>query len=62
MNHSEAAVPTAALLEGHFNFRFVADQIKLGDSRIGLKRKPDSIDDNSTPVVATHDIHYDSHK
>src|SRR5205814_584829 len=38
------------------------DQVELGNGWVGLQRQPDSIDDDTTSVVATHDIHYDSHK
>ena len=61
MDDFEAVILTAALLESGLDLGLVADQIQLSDSRIGLKRQPDPIDDDSASVVATHDIDYDSH-
>ena len=39
----------------------VADQVKGGDSRVGLQRPLGALDDDPAAVVATHDIHCDSH-
>ena len=62
MEDLEPAIVTAALFEGGLDFRLIADQVQLRDGWVGLKRQPDPIDDDPAPVVATHDIHYNSHK
>ena len=38
------------------------DKVQLGNVRVGLERLFDTIDDDRDSVVATHDIHDDSHK
>jgi hypothetical protein len=41
---------------------FQPDEVQLRNVRVGLERLFDTIDDDRDSVVATHDIHDDSHK
>ena len=58
----QARIVTTSALKSSLNVRLLADQVKLGDIRVGLERLLDPINDDPASVVATHDIHDDSHK
>src|SRR5205814_9092089 len=62
VNDPDAVVEKMSLAHPRPDLPLVADEVKLGDSVAGVERDFDSLDDNLTPVVAAHDIHYDSHK
>ena len=55
-------IPKAALRERGVDLSPVADQVESGDSSIRLERAFGAFDDDPASVVATHDIHCDSHK
>jgi hypothetical protein len=48
--------------QGRMNGRFIPDEEQLRDSFFVLEGPFGACDDDATPVVATHDIHCDSHK
>ena len=49
-------------LAGGAGFRFVADEEHLADGRISFEGLFDAFDDDCATVVATHDIHCNSHR
>ena len=55
-------VLAAGASEGGLDLGLSADEVEFGDVRVGLQRQFDAIDDDFDSVVATHDIHDDSHK
>src|ERR1035438_3447378 len=55
-------VAKPALGQGGMDFAAVADQIESRNSLVGLQGPFGALDDHSASVVATHDIHCDSHK
>jgi hypothetical protein len=59
---AQARILATGALEGGLDFGLLADEMKLGDERVGLQRQLDPIDDDPASMVATHDIHDDSHK
>jgi len=62
MNDFDAIVLKASLGHRRPDLRFVTHEAKPGDFVEGVERDLDALNDNLTAVVATHDIHYDSHK
>jgi hypothetical protein len=60
--NAQAWIVATGALKGGLDVGLQADQMKLGDTRIGLERLLDPINDDPASVVATHDIHDDSHK
>lgn len=61
MDNLNARVAKAALGQCGVNCGLVSDQVKSGNSLISLKRAFGTFDYNAAAVVATHDIHCDSH-
>src|SRR5947208_3245654 len=61
MDDAHPAIMAAALLEGALDVGLISDQVELGDGRVGLQRQPNTVDDDTTPLVASHHIHDDSH-
>ena len=59
---AQARVGAMDGLEAGLDLGLLADEMQLGDVRVGLQRLLDPIDDDFDSVVATHDIHDDSHK
>ena len=62
MNDFDAVVLKAGFGHRRPDLCFVTHEAKPGDFVAGVERDFDALDDNLTAVVATHDIHYDSHK
>ena len=62
MDDSDTVVPESALGEGRVDFASVADEVKGGDSRVGLQGSLHSLNYDPTAVVATHDIHCNAHR
>jgi hypothetical protein len=62
VNDSHAMVAKTTGGQGGVNVSLIANQVKGGDGFIVLKRLFDAFDDNTTPVIATHDIHSNSHR
>jgi len=58
----QTRVGTMDALEASLDLGLLADEVKFGDVWVGLQGQLDSIDDDAGSVVATHDIHDDSHK
>jgi hypothetical protein len=61
MDHMYAVVAKSALWQSAVNLASVADQVEGSDPLFGLESPFDALDDHSTSVVATHDIHCNSH-
>ena len=61
MNHANAMVTKPALGQGGMDFASIADQVKSADALVGLERPLRAFDDHPAAVVATHDIHCNSH-
>jgi len=57
-----AMVAKTARGQGGVNVSLIANQIKGGDFFVAFKRQFNAVDDNTTPVVAAHDIHCNSHR
>lgn len=55
-------IGTTGLGQGSLDFSLLADEVQFGDVWVSLQGQLDPIDDDSDSVVATHDIHDDSHK
>ena len=62
MDDTHAMVAEPALGQGGVDFTSVADQVEGGDSLVSLQSPLDAFDDHPATVVATHDIHCDSHR
>jgi hypothetical protein len=62
MDDSYATVVETALRQGGTNGFFLANEVNLLDRSVGLQGELNTVDDGTTSVVATHDIHCDSHK
>src|SRR2546422_531208 len=62
MDDFDAFVAEMSLGHRRPDLRLVPHQVKLGNSVAGVERGFDAFDDNLATMVATHDIHYDSHK
>jgi hypothetical protein len=62
MDDADAMIAKASYRQGGMDFGFVADEIQGGDLLIGLEGAFGAFNDHTAPVVATHDIHCDSHK
>ena len=52
----------AGVLAGRLDRVLMADQENGGNARVGFQRAFDSFNDDPATVVATHDIHCDSHR
>jgi hypothetical protein len=62
VNDFEAAIAAARVFESRFDLGLVPDEVAFGNGGIGAQGEPDPIDNDTAPVVAPHDIHYDTHK
>ena len=62
VNDFDAVVLQASFGHCRPDLCFVTHEAQLGDFAAGVERDFDALNDNLTAVVATHDIHYDSHK
>ena len=62
VDYAHAMVAKAALGQSGVDFASMADEIESGDLWIGLQSPIGAFDHNPATVVATHDIHCDSHK
>ena len=62
MDDVHAMVAKATGRQGGVNVDLIANQVNGGDFFVALKRLFDAFDDNTTPVIATHDIHSNSHR
>ncbi len=62
MDDLDAIVPQVGCVQSRVDFVLFADEIKGGDLLIRFQRPFDALDDDRAPMVAAHDIHYDSHK
>ena len=61
MDDANAMIAKTARWQRRMNCGLIADKKKCGNLLIGLKRELRARDDNPATVVATHDIHCDSH-
>jgi hypothetical protein len=57
-----AVVAEAAFGQGTMDFGLVADEEDRGDALVVLQGLLDAGDDNTTPMIAAHDIHCNSHR
>ena len=62
VDDAHAMVAKAAGRQGGVDFGLVADEVEGGDFLVGLQRPFGACDDDPATVVATHDIHCDSHR
>jgi hypothetical protein len=62
MDNAHAMVAKPALGQGGVDFAPIADQVEGGNPLVGLQGPLGALDDHPASVVATHDIHCDSHK
>jgi hypothetical protein len=62
VDDAHAMVAKSALGQGGMDFTPIANQIEGGNSLVGLQGPLGTLDDHPASVVATHDIHCDSHK
>src|ERR1019366_10387971 len=62
MDDAHAMVTKPSLGQGGVDFAPIANQVKGGNPLIGLQSPLGALDDHPAAVVATHDIHCDSHK
>ena len=62
MDDANAVVAETAAGQGGVDVRAVADQEEGGDLFAGLQGAHGAFNDDAAAVVATHDIHCDSHK
>ena len=62
MDDAHAMVAKAAFGQGGMDIAPITDEVKGADFFISLKCALGSFDDDPATVVATHDIHCDSHK
>ena len=62
MDDAHAMITKAATRQSGVNFGGIADQEEGGDLLVGLESPVGAFDDDPATVVATHDIHCDSHK
>ncbi len=62
MDNVDAIIPQTRCADGSLNFVLLANQMERADLLVSFERAFDAFDDNPAAVVATHDIHYDSHK
>jgi hypothetical protein len=61
MNDLRPGIPQSDLLAGGADFGFIADEQDLADGRISFECAFDAFDNDRATVVATHDIHCNSH-
>jgi hypothetical protein len=62
MDDAHARIFAFASGQGGLNLRMVSDQVNFTQLFVRIQRAFDALNDNPAAVVATHDIHYDSHK
>jgi hypothetical protein len=62
VDHLHAVSTEPARGQGGMDFRLVTHQVKRADLFVGLECPLGPLDDHPATVVATHDIHCDSHK
>ena len=62
MDHAHAVISKTALWQCGVDLSLVANQKKVGDVFIVLKGSFCALNDDAASVVATHDIHCNSHK
>ena len=62
MNHVDTVIAKPALRQGSMNLAPVTNEVKGGNSAISLQSPVGALADHTTAVVATHDIHCNSHK
>ena len=62
MNHPDPRIVHRALSQGLFDLVLVTHQKEFADLPVALQRLFDALDHDPASVVATHDIHNDSHK
>ena len=62
VDDAHTMVAKTAGRQGGVDFGLIADQIEGGDFLVVFQCPPDALDDDSAPVVATHDIHCNSHR
>jgi GTP cyclohydrolase II len=61
VDYAHAMIAKAASGQRSVNFSFVADEVKSGDVFVSLKCPFGAFDDDATTMIATHDIHCNSH-
>ena len=62
MDYAHAVVAEASLWQRGVDLTSVADEVESGNFRVGLQRSLCAFDYDPAAVVATHDIHCNSHK
>jgi hypothetical protein len=62
MNDLNAQIVTAGGDQRGLDFRLIPNQKECGNFCVGLQRPPDTLDDDYTPVVTSHDIYRYSHR
>ena len=62
MDDAQPVILKMASLERDFDLALQSDEMDFGNRRVGLQGQLDPIYDDPGTVVATHDIHCDSHK
>ena len=62
MGNLHAFIVEVSSLAGAMNFSLIADEVNRGDRLVSFECLFDAFDDDRTTVVATHDIHCNSHK
>ena len=58
----DAGIAEPRLLAGGIDFSLIANEINRGDGPVCIECLFDAFDDDPATVVATHDIHCNSHK
>jgi hypothetical protein len=62
MDDTNAMIAKTARWQRRMNCGLITDKKKRGNLFVGLKRELRARDDNPATVVATHDIHCNSHR
>jgi len=61
VDYAHAMISETSFGQRGMNFRFVPYEVESRDFFVGLQSPLGAFDDDTTPVVTTHDIHSDSH-